>query len=93
MFSSFKYLFQFENAERQVKAEEGHVFANDLSALFVEVSAKNRIGITKLFEELIHKIITTPTVSKQAITEKPAATIHVDSRADDAERILGSCLC
>ena len=51
---------------RQVTKEEGVDFARQNNMLFIETSAKTRVGVQKAFEELCHKIIDTPSLSSQA---------------------------
>jgi Ras-related protein Rab-18 len=45
---------------RQVSREEGQQFARDHGALFLECSAKTKIGVQQAFEELCLKIYETP---------------------------------
>jgi Ras-related protein Rab-18 len=47
---------------RVVTREEGAKFAKSKSMLFMECSAKTKLGIQQAFEELIQKILDTPTL-------------------------------
>lgn len=71
--------------------EEGLELAKDLSALFMESSAKTKAGVMAAFEELVHKIMHTPRVNKEAVTEIPSATVRVDSEA--GEEGQSGCIC
>ncbi|WVR06004.1 hypothetical protein IAU60_003032 [Kwoniella sp. DSM 27419] len=41
---------------RQVPKHEGQAFANRMNALFVECSAKTRLGVPEAFEELVRQV-------------------------------------
>ncbi|KAI8371981.1 P-loop containing nucleoside triphosphate hydrolase protein [Choanephora cucurbitarum] len=51
-----------KESARVVSYEEGANFARKLSTLFVECSAKTRVGVKQAFEELVEKIIETPSL-------------------------------
>lgn len=80
------------NGERKVSTEEGLQLAKELSALFMESSAKTRLGIKSIFEELVRKILNSPKAMK--IHEKTAATAAVTLKTEedeDAEPTTCSC--
>jgi Ras-related protein Rab-18 len=45
-----------KESSRVVSYEEGAAFARKLSTLFVECSAKTKIGVKQAFEELVEKV-------------------------------------
>ncbi|KAG8779522.1 Ras- protein Rab-18 [Ceratobasidium sp. 428] len=45
---------------RQVSTEEGKAFAERMGTLFVEASAKTKVGVQDTFRELVEKIVDTP---------------------------------
>ncbi|CAE6475460.1 unnamed protein product [Rhizoctonia solani] len=45
---------------RQVSTEEGKAFAERMGTLFVECSAKTKVGVQDTFRELVEKIVDTP---------------------------------
>ncbi|KAG9090226.1 Ras- protein Rab-18 [Ceratobasidium sp. 392] len=45
---------------RQVSTEEGRAFAERMGTLFVEASAKTKVGVQDTFRELVEKIVDTP---------------------------------
>lgn len=77
--------------ERAVSTEEGQQLAKELSALFMEASAKTRAGVLPAFEELVHKIMHTPRVKKEVVTEVPATSVRIDATSEPGEE--GPCLC
>eukprot|EP00951_Prasinocladus_malaysianus_P005605 scaffold39562_cov38-Prasinocladus_malaysianus.AAC.2 len=48
--------------ERQVSQEEGAAFARKSNCLFVETSAKANLAVGQAFEELVLKILETPSL-------------------------------
>nr|ABD65437.1 Rab18 [Suberites domuncula] len=51
-----------KTSERQVSRSDGLQFARRNSMLFIEASAKTRDGVQEAFEELVHKILQTPSL-------------------------------
>jgi len=49
-----------DKENREVTYEEGKAFAKAKNMLFIECSAKTRLGIQQAFEELVHRILDTP---------------------------------
>lgn len=45
---------------RQVTKEEGAAFARKNAMMFIECSAKTKLGIQQAFEELVQKVLTRP---------------------------------
>jgi len=75
-----------DKAERQVSRDEGAKFAKKHSMLFIEASAKTKLGIQQAFEELVQKILDTPSLYTQQ--EKANATAKL---TDGAEPQGGGC--
>jgi len=53
---------KIDKPERVVTREEGVKFAKSKSMLFLETSAKTKLGIQQAFEELVQKILDTPSL-------------------------------
>eukprot|EP01132_Coremiostelium_polycephalum_P000642 gene642-795_t len=53
---------KIDKENREVSREEGAAFAKSKAMLFIECSAKTKVGIQQAFEELAHKILETPEV-------------------------------
>jgi len=51
---------KIDKENREVSREEGAAFAKQRSMLFIECSAKTRLGIQQAFEELVQRILDTP---------------------------------
>lgn len=75
--------------EPQVTREEGEEFAFANSMMFIETSAKTRQGIIQAFEELVFKILDTPSLLHS--TAPAGSARKVDGRA----QVKGSegCAC
>ncbi|XP_065046786.1 ras-related protein RABC1-like isoform X1 [Musa acuminata AAA Group] len=69
-----------KESERAVTKKEGIDFAREYGCLFLECSAKTRVNVEKCFEELVLKILDTPSlcaegsagVKKNIFKQKPA---------------------
>ena len=76
-----------QEEQREVTKEEGHDFARRHGCLYVETSAKQNVAVSQAFEELVLKILETPSLldsvsmSGLKITHAPAANA------------AGSCSC
>ena len=62
-------------AEREVAREQGSAFARQHGTLFVETSAKANTAVSQAFEELVAKIMETPSLLENV----GAARLHVGS--------------
>ncbi len=79
--------------ERMVTTEEGLHLAQELSALFMESSAKTRIGIKAIFEELVRKIMnSTSTVKKDDKQKDKNVPVSLQTDEDD-ESEATTCSC
>eukprot|EP00026_Physarum_polycephalum_P013656 Phypoly_transcript_14080.p1 GENE.Phypoly_transcript_14080~~Phypoly_transcript_14080.p1 ORF type:complete len:205 (+),score=28.32 Phypoly_transcript_14080:179-793(+) len=67
-----------DKENREVSREEAVEFARSQAMLFIECSAKTRLGVQQAFEELVMRILETPTLLKSHA--KPA--VNVDASAD-----------
>lgn len=79
--------------ERKVSTEEGLQLAKELSALFMESSAKTRLGIKSIFEELVRKILNSPKTKKIQETTKTANLVTLKTEEDEEEVQPTSCAC
>jgi len=55
-----------DKSEREVSREEAAKFAKAKSMLFIECSAKTKLGIQQAFEELVQKILDTPVLCQSS---------------------------
>lgn len=55
-----------QESQRQVSREQGQEFARQHGCLFVETSAKTNLAVSQAFEELVLKILDTPSLLDQA---------------------------
>lgn len=52
----------FQESDRAVTKKEGINFAREYGCLFIECSAKTRVNVQQCFEELVLKILDTPSL-------------------------------
>jgi small GTP-binding protein len=72
-----------KESERVVAKKEGIDFAREYGCLFIECSAKTRVNVEQCFEELVLKILDTPsllaegsaTVKRNIFKQKPPETV------------------
>ncbi|CAO3660204.1 unnamed protein product [Umbelopsis ramanniana] len=79
-----------KESSRVVTYKEGAAMAQKLQTLFVECSAKTKVGVQEAFEELVQKIIETPSLWQKQ--QAPASTIRVSSNGND-EQESSLCAC
>lgn len=81
--------------ERKVSTEEGAQLAKELSALFMESSAKTKIGIKAIFEELVRKILLNSSSIKVSSSpqQKQKATVSLEEDEDENENESTTCSC
>jgi len=80
-------------AEREVTKEEGMKFARKKAMLYIECSAKTKVGIQQTFEELVQKILDKPSLWQDELRNKktPASdhSVHLDGSNSDGSQ--GGC--
>ena len=85
--------------ERQVSTEEGAQLAKELSALFMESSAKTKVGIKAIFEELVRKIVQNSVIKNKAQShqshqsQSQKATISLNDLDDENNESASNCSC
>jgi len=93
---------------RAVTEDEGREFAEKMGTLFIEASAKTKVGVQQAFEDLVEKIIDTPSLwssahqqgatagknSNGAKIAMPGNNTKITLTAPaEAEDDAGGCLC
>jgi len=77
-----------KESSREVSKQEGQEFARKLQTLFVECSAKTKLGVQQAFDELVQQIIDTPSLwQKQA-----PANVRLQPNAESSAEVSG-CSC
>ncbi|KAF2070129.1 hypothetical protein CYY_008552 [Polysphondylium violaceum] len=90
---------KIDKENREVSREEGAEFAKKKAMLFIEASAKTKMGIQQAFEELAHKILETPSLANEADNNKKSNRMNgntddkVKFNADQAQPDSGGCSC
>ena len=76
-----------QESSREVSKQEGQELARKLQTLFVECSAKTKLGVQQAFDELVQQIIDTPSLwQKQA-----PANVRLQPNAETQE--YSGCAC
>ncbi len=82
--------------EHQVSSEEGKSLAKNLSALFIECSAKTRLGITDAFDQLVQAILHSPQIAEVRRSRQVERRLHLleqrENEGQDAGTSTGCCL-
>ncbi|KAG0266309.1 hypothetical protein BG011_002717 [Mortierella polycephala] len=77
-----------KESSREVSKQEGQDLARKLQTLFVECSAKTKLGVQQAFDELVQQIIDTPSLwQKQA-----PANVKLQANTDNSQEYSG-CSC
>eukprot|EP00897_Mesotaenium_endlicherianum_P007372 jgi/Mesen1/6663/ME000340S05823 len=76
-------------SERVVSREEGIAFARERGCLFLECSAKTRVNVQQCFQELVEKILESPSLTVDA---QPGGAVLRPTQADSVSA-PGACNC
>jgi Ras-related protein Rab-18 len=81
-----------KDAERVVTKQEGIAFARQYGCLFLECSAKTRINVQSCFEELVQKILDTPSllVDTQGFKKN---LLRPEASNEPQQPAAGGCTC
>ncbi|KAJ2698903.1 Ras- protein Rab-18 [Coemansia sp. IMI 203386] len=78
-----------KESERQVSRKEGQEYARRHQTLFLECSAKTKIGVQQAMEELVTKIVETPALWRKSSPSK--GTVYVNESVPSG--LAGGCTC
>ncbi|KAK5579408.1 hypothetical protein RB653_009091 [Dictyostelium firmibasis] len=82
---------KIDKENREVTREEGAEFAKKKAMLFIECSAKSKVGIQQAFEELAQKIIEIPqNTSSSQPKQRNTGGVKVE---DEPDQYQGGCSC
>lgn len=74
-----------KDLSRVVTTQEGQQFADSKGAIFVEASAKKGVGVQGAFDDLVHRIISTPSLWQSTTTgTRPGDRMPGGAPADHA---------
>jgi len=77
--------------DREVSKDDGLKFAKKMSMLYIECSAKTKVGIQQAFEELVQKILDTPSLWQDKRKDnKTNNVVSMNTPQDQEEQ--GGCL-
>eukprot|EP01118_Nematostelium_gracile_P000616 TRINITY_DN1066_c0_g4_i1.p1 TRINITY_DN1066_c0_g4~~TRINITY_DN1066_c0_g4_i1.p1 ORF type:complete len:219 (+),score=66.32 TRINITY_DN1066_c0_g4_i1:38-658(+) len=77
--------------DREVSKEEGIRFARKKSMIYIETSAKTKMGIQQTFQELVQKILDTPTLWADEKKNVSKPTVSVSETTEEYQQ--PSCFC
>lgn len=77
--------------DRQVDRERADAWARSHGMLFLEASAKTRLGIRQVFMEVVQKILENPDALANAVPGKPKLQIKRPVERADEEEDNGCC--
>ena len=77
--------------DRQVERERADAWARSHGMLFLEASAKTRLGIRQVFMEVVQKILENPDALANAVPGKPKLQIKRPVENPDDEDDNGCC--
>ncbi|KAI9322575.1 ras family-domain-containing protein [Dichotomocladium elegans] len=81
-----------KESSRAVSYKEGAEMARKLQTLFIECSAKTKIGVKEAFEELVTKVIETPSLWQKK--QSPSSTVRITSpQQKNGGGYYESCSC
>jgi len=78
-----------KESSRLVTTKEGAAMARKLQTLFIECSAKTKLGVKEAFDELVQKIIETPSLWQKQPTASNVIRVTSESTTDPNS----SCSC
>jgi hypothetical protein len=79
--------------EREVTTEEGEQFAQKHGLLFEECSSKENVGVDRIFEVVINKVLDHPTLAKETRVGGAQEEKGVKLEAESPAPIDGDCYC
>ncbi|KAH7278178.1 hypothetical protein KP509_38G028200 [Ceratopteris richardii] len=79
-----------KDQERVVTKQEGIAFARQYGCLFLECSAKTRLNVEKCFEELVLKILDTPSLLRDT-TSTRKNILHTGLQSENSQESSSCC--
>eukprot|EP00040_Diaphanoeca_grandis_P022497 m.120910 g.120910 ORF g.120910 m.120910 type:complete len:204 (-) comp28839_c2_seq1:163-774(-) len=79
---------KIDKPNREVSTKEGLDFAREKSMLFIECSAKNKIGVKQAFDEVTTKILETPALWSN---NRRGNTVQLGQQSEDNGGCAGAC--
>ena len=76
--------------QRAVSYEEAEAFARENEMLYIETSARIRIGIQDAFEELVGKILDKPSIKTSSLTNEAKKLLKEREKNEQAQK-AGCC--
>lgn len=64
-----------------MEREEADEWAQTRGMLFMEASAKTKVGIEQVFQEIVHKILENPILLQNTMPQKPKVNLNEGSKS------------
>jgi len=81
---------KIDQEEREVSKEEGDAFAREKATLFIECSAKTKVGIEQAFAEVVTKILETPSM-RDVVLKNSQKGVALGDETESADGGGGCC--
>ncbi|CDH54148.1 ras-related protein rab-18 [Lichtheimia corymbifera JMRC:FSU:9682] len=82
-----------KESSRAVTYKEGAEMARKLQTLFVECSAKTNVGVKEAFEELVTKVIETPSLWQKKMSPSSTVRVTPTQQQQNGGSYYESCSC
>ncbi|CDS13199.1 hypothetical protein LRAMOSA05377 [Lichtheimia ramosa] len=82
-----------KESSRAVTYKEGAEMARKLQTLFVECSAKTNVGVKEAFEELVTKVIETPSLWQKKMSPSSTVRVTPTQQQQHGGTYYDSCSC
>ncbi|KAI7880973.1 ras-domain-containing protein [Lichtheimia hyalospora FSU 10163] len=82
-----------KESSRAVTYKEGAEMARKLQTLFVECSAKTNVGVKEAFEELVTKVIETPSLWQKKMSPSSTVRVTPTEQQQNGSSYYESCSC
>jgi Ras-related protein Rab-18 len=82
---------KIDREDRAVSREDGEAWARSKGMLFLETSAKTKLGIKQAFSEVVQKILENPVLLQNTAPGRPRGTISIGEARQSHESAAGGC--
>lgn len=84
---------KIDQEPREVSKAEGDAFAREHATLFIECSAKTKVGIEQAFAEVVTKILETPSMRDVVCKSSQKPGVALKGQGGQDNETEGGCGC